>query len=71
MSVRRKWWITIITSLMTFVVSFGSSVFSTATQITAEEFGVSDEVMILGVTLYVVGFACGKPASHCYKLLQY
>lgn len=56
----RKWWISICTAGLTFVVSFGSSVFSTATAVTAEEFGVSEEVMILGVTLYVVGFACGK-----------
>ncbi|KAK5708590.1 hypothetical protein LTR17_020528 [Elasticomyces elasticus] len=59
MSKARKWRISIITALMTFVVSFGSSVFSTATNVTAEGFGVSSEVMILGVTLYVVGFACG------------
>ncbi|KAK5681352.1 hypothetical protein LTR17_027487 [Elasticomyces elasticus] len=45
MSKARKWRISIITALMTFVVSFGSSVFSTATNVTAEEFGVSSEVM--------------------------
>ncbi|EMC92415.1 hypothetical protein BAUCODRAFT_77726 [Baudoinia panamericana UAMH 10762] len=55
----RKWTITIVAALMTFVVSFGSSVFSTATTVTAEQFGVSEEVMILSVSLYVVGFACG------------
>ena len=63
MSKARKWWISMISALMTFVVSFGSSVFSTATTVTAEQFGVSDEVMILGVTLYVVGFACGESAK--------
>lgn len=55
----RKVWITFITGMMTFVISFASSVFSTATVVTAEEFHVSEEVMILGVSLYVVGFACG------------
>lgn len=55
----RKWWISMVTAGLTFVVSFGSSVFSTATTVTAEEFGVSSEVMILGVTVYVIGFACG------------
>ena len=55
----RKWWITIMCSSLTFVVSFGSSVFSTATEVTAQRFGASDELMILGVTLYVLGFACG------------
>ena len=56
----RKWRITTLTSLMTFCVSFASSIFSTATFVTAEEFGVSSEVMILGVSLYVLGFATGK-----------
>lgn len=55
----RKWWITMVTAFLTFVVSFGSSVFSAGTEVTAEQFGVSNEVMILGVSLYVVGFACG------------
>lgn len=55
----RKWWISILTALLTFVISFGSSVFSATTTVTAEHFGASQEVMILGVTLYVVGFACG------------
>jgi DHA1 family multidrug resistance protein-like MFS transporter len=55
----KKWRITMVTAMMTFCVSFASSVFSTATQVTAVEFGVSLEVMILGVSLYVLGFACG------------
>lgn len=59
-STARKWWITIILALVTFCVSFASSVFSTATQITSAQFDVSLEVMILGVSLYVLGFAFGK-----------
>jgi DHA1 family multidrug resistance protein-like MFS transporter len=55
-----KWWIYMVLSGMTFVVSFASSVWSTTVIVTAEEFGVSQEVMILGITLYVVGFALGK-----------
>lgn len=65
-----KWYTIMILACMTFVVSFGSSVWSTATTVTAEEFGVSQEVMILGVTLYVVGFALGPlvfgPLSELY-----
>lgn len=65
-----KWYTIMILACMTFVVSFGSSVWSTATVVTAEEFGVSQEVMILGVTLYVVGFALGPlvfgPLSELY-----
>jgi DHA1 family multidrug resistance protein-like MFS transporter len=56
----KKWFITMITALLTFCVSFASSIFSTATFATADEFGVSAEVMILGVSLYVLGFACGE-----------
>ncbi len=55
----KKWHMTMVTAMMTFCVSFASSVFSTATTVTAIEFGVSLEVMILGVSLYVLGFACG------------
>jgi DHA1 family multidrug resistance protein-like MFS transporter len=65
-----RWWMIMILAFMTFVVSFASSVFSTATVVTAEQFGVSQEVMILGVSLYVVGFAVGPlvfgPASELY-----
>lgn len=55
----RKWLITMLTGAMTFSVSFGSSIFSTTVGVTADYFGVSEEVMILGVTLYVAGFAAG------------
>jgi hypothetical protein len=54
-----KWVMTISLAAITFCVSFSSSAFSTATTVTAEEFGISLEVMILGVSLYVLGFACG------------
>ena len=56
----KKWCLTMITAMMTFCVSFASSVFSTATYATAAEFGASPEVMILGVSLYVLGFSCGE-----------
>lgn len=59
----KKWIITISTAFITFCVSFSSSVFSTATEATAYEFGVSLEVMILGVSLYVLGFAFGIYSS--------
>lgn len=69
-SARYRWYVIMILACMTFVVSFGSSVWSTATTVTATEFGVSQEVMILGVTLYVVGFALGPlvfgPLSELY-----
>jgi len=50
-STARKWTITMIFSSLTIWGTFSSSVFSQATQITAAEFGVSDEVMILATSL--------------------
>ena len=55
----RKVWLSIMASFLTFAVGFSSSIFSAVTRVTAEGFGVSDEVMVLGVSLYVLGFACG------------
>ncbi|KAG4429786.1 hypothetical protein IFR05_014736 [Cadophora sp. M221] len=70
----KKWRITMVTAIMTFCVSFASSVFSTATEVTAAKWGVSLEVMILGVSLYVLGFACGPlfwgPLSEVYGRTQ-
>ncbi|KAF4630220.1 hypothetical protein G7Y89_g7915 [Cudoniella acicularis] len=54
---RRKWLITLLSGSYVFGVSFASSVFSSVTEVTAEEFGVSPEVMILGVSLYILSFA--------------
>jgi multidrug resistance protein len=45
--------------LTTFVVTFASSVFSSALRAVAVEFNVSDEVATLGTSLFVVGFALG------------
>ena len=57
-------------SLTTLCITFASSVFSTATMPTAMEFGVSEEVMILGTSLFVLGFAIGPiiwgPLSELY-----
>ncbi|KAI9718318.1 MAG: hypothetical protein M1828_006783 [Chrysothrix sp. TS-e1954] len=57
----RKWVYTALFGSTTFVVTFASSVFSTAVQPTMKEFGVSEEVMILGTALFVLGFAWGPP----------
>ncbi|KAK7921199.1 hypothetical protein PG985_009221 [Apiospora marii] len=43
----------------TMTAAFGSSIFSAATKPVAKLFGVSAEVGILGVSLYVLGFAFG------------
>lgn len=43
----------------TLVSAFASSIFSAATTVVAEQYGVSVEVGTLGVSLYVLGFATG------------
>lgn len=43
----------------TLVSAFTSSIFSTATRTVAAKYGVSAEVGLLGVSLYVLGFAIG------------
>ena len=50
----KKWTVTLVMAFLTFVITFASSVFSTATYVTALEFGVSDEVMTLGTSLFVL-----------------
>ncbi|EOD44313.1 putative major facilitator superfamily transporter protein [Neofusicoccum parvum UCRNP2] len=54
----------------TLTAAFGSSIFSSATRVVAQKFEVSTEVGILGVSLYVLGFATGPilwaPASELY-----
>ncbi|KAM0135024.1 hypothetical protein ACHAQE_006646 [Botrytis cinerea] len=56
---KKKWIITVILGLMTFVVTFASSVFSTATIVVAELYDVSEEVAVLGTSLFVLGFGVG------------
>jgi len=55
----KKWIVTMTFGMMTFCITFASSVFSTATMATAALFGVSAEVMTLGTSLFVLGFAVG------------
>jgi hypothetical protein len=49
-SVARKIWMSTMASVLTFSVSFASSVFSSDTRVTAEEFNVSEEVMVSKLT---------------------
>ncbi|KAF6827086.1 MFS multidrug transporter [Colletotrichum musicola] len=63
----RKWTIVATNSLATFMVSFSSSVFSGYIVQVGREFHMSTDVSLLGVSLYVLGFAFGPmvwgPAS--------
>ena len=57
----KKWLVTSFFSFMTFVITFSSSVFSTATVVTSTEFGVSQEVTTLGTSLFVLVSSLASP----------
>ena len=59
----KKWTVTLALGMMTFCVTFASSVFSNATVPVAELFGVSTEVTTLGTSLFVAGFGAGPLVS--------
>lgn len=56
---RKKITIAVVLGFTTLVAAFASSIFSAATRVVAQQFGVSTEVGILGLSLYVLGFATG------------
>ena len=62
MALWKKWNITLVTALMTAIITFCSSVFSSAAHATAVEFHVSEVVTLLGLSLFVLGFALGPLA---------
>ncbi|KAF7194006.1 putative transporter [Pseudocercospora fuligena] len=67
---KKKLPVAITLGFVTLTAAFGSSIFSTATGVVAQQFGISREVGILGVSLYVLGFATGPivwaPSSELY-----
>lgn len=67
---RKKVSVGVVLAFVTLIAAFGSSIFSTATGMVAAQFNVSREVGILGVSLYVLGFATGPmvwaPFSELY-----
>ena len=50
----KKYTITVFYATLTFCITFASSIFSTATMVTAKMYGVSNEVMTLGTSLFVL-----------------
>jgi MFS transporter, DHA1 family, multidrug resistance protein len=69
-SVPRKLRTAIVLGFDTLIASWGSSVYSSAVEPVSQEFGVSSVVAILGLTLYICGFATGPlawaPLSELY-----
>ena len=50
----KKYTTTVFYATLTFCITFSSSIFSTATVVTAKMYGVSNEVMTLGTSLFVL-----------------
>lgn len=57
-----KWYCTMVVAVTCFVVAFASSVITADIGGPVEEFGVSEEVALLSVSLFVVGFGVGPMA---------
>ena len=57
-----KWYCTMVIAFTCFVVAFSSSVITADIGGTAREFGASEEVTLLSVSLFVVGFGVGPMA---------
>ena len=55
----KKYTVTVFYATLTFCITFSSSVFSTATEVTAKIYGVSNEVMTLGTSLVI--FVSARP----------
>lgn len=55
----KKWSMTFLTAFSTLAVAFVSSAFSGGLEYIMEEFKISQELSILGISLFVVGFAIG------------
>ncbi|CAG8898642.1 unnamed protein product [Penicillium egyptiacum] len=55
----KKWSITLLVSFVTLAVSLVSSAFSGGMSQIMEDFGAAQEIVILGVSLFVLGFAIG------------
>ncbi|TLS27649.1 hypothetical protein PpBr36_04643 [Pyricularia pennisetigena] len=65
-----KWYATMVVAITCFVVAFASSVITADIAGVVEEFGVSEEVALLSITVFVVGFGIGPmifaPLSEVY-----
>ncbi|GLB13411.1 hypothetical protein AtubIFM61612_000822 [Aspergillus tubingensis] len=57
-----KWYCTMVVSFTCFVVAFASSVITADIEGPAEQFGVSREVSLIVVTVFVIGFGVGPMA---------
>jgi len=63
----KKWSITALVAIATLAVAFVSSAYSGGAQEVIREFGCSQEIFTLGISLFVLGFAIG-PLRKCSPL---
>ncbi|KAK6087437.1 major facilitator superfamily transporter [Seiridium cupressi] len=65
-----KWYCTMVVAITCFVVAFASAVITADVAAPAEELGVSEEVSLLAITVFVIGFGVGPmvfaPLSEVY-----
>lgn len=66
----KKWTITILQAIATLAVTFASTAYSGGVKSIIMEFDVSNEIVILGISMFVLGFAIGPlfwaPFSELY-----
>lgn len=55
-----KWYCTMVVALTCFVVAFNSAVITADVAAPAAELGVSEEVSLLAISVFVVGFGIGE-----------
>lgn len=55
----RRWFMTAIATFWVFAVTFTSSAYSASAKEVVQDFDISTEVFILGISLFVLGFAIG------------
>ncbi|KAI1877259.1 uncharacterized protein JN550_001331 [Neoarthrinium moseri] len=65
-----KWYCTMVVAITCFVVAFASAVITADVAAPAKELGVSEEVSLLAISLFVIGFGVGPmvfaPLSEVY-----
>lgn len=55
-----KWYCTMVVAFTCFVVAFNSSVITADIAGLSKEFGISEEVALLSITVFVIGFGVGE-----------
>lgn len=55
-----KWFLTLFVAVATLAVSFCSSAYTGAINGLLQDYGASDEIATLGISLFVLGFALGE-----------